>query len=57
VKQRAYSGTAVPLEEMLRAGIVLATHSLIDREIHVADASPYPSLALTDASLPVYPPP
>jgi len=56
-KQTAYSGTSMPLEEMLRFGIILATHSLIDREIHIVNASPYRSLALTDASLPVYPPP
>ena len=55
--QKAYTGLATSMQEMFLSGIILATHSLLEREMHFVGKPPYRSFAVTKPSAKAYTPP
>jgi len=55
--QKAYTGATQSMQQMFLSGIILATHSLIEREMHLVHESPHRSFAVTKLPAKGYPPP
>jgi hypothetical protein len=55
--QAGYTGVATNMQQMFLSGIILASHSLLEREMHVVKEPPHRSFAVTKTASIAYPPP
>lgn len=55
--QKAYTGVTLSMQQIFISGIILATHSFLEREMHLADNPPHRSFAVTKPCAKGYPPP
>jgi hypothetical protein len=55
--QKAYTGTTRSMQQMFVSGIILATHSLLEREIHPVYEQTHRSFAVTKPPVEGYAPP
>jgi hypothetical protein len=55
--QKAYTGTTQGMQQLFLSGIILATHSLLEREMHLVYEPPHRSFAVTKPPVKGYAPP